>query len=183
MSATRHAAAAILAGALALADAGCANPDAPAAQSPASQVQNAGEPAAPAPARVGEQAPADTQNTPARALAAFAETYINWDYRTLTATQRTLAARSVGAAHLAEQQAAASSAADNTIQRARIHNSGQLASVAREQTQPGMWVIVTRERTTGDSEYEGLPASYHVTLARVQHVRGGWAVSEWLPQS
>jgi len=183
MSAIRHATIPALAATLTLAAAGCSNPDAPATQTPASQAQNSGEPPAPAPPAAADETSTDPQATPQRALATFADMYINWDYRTLTATQRALAARSVGAARLAEQQAAASSGADSTIQRAQIHNSGQLASVAREQTQPGKWLVVTREQTTGDSEYEGLPASYHVTLARVQHVRGGWAVSEWLPQS
>ena len=38
-----------------------------------------------------------------RRIAAFAELYVNWTYRTLTAHQRTLAAMSVGAARLSEQ--------------------------------------------------------------------------------
>ncbi len=46
-----------------------------------------------------------------------------------------------------------------------------------------MWVIVTREQTGGDTQYEGLPAAYHVTLAKLASVPGGYAVSEWLPQS
>ena len=46
-----------------------------------------------------------------------------------------------------------------------------------------MWTIVTREQTSGAGEYEGLPAAYHVTLAKLAAVGGGYAVSEWLPQS
>ena len=90
---------------------------------------------------------------------------------------------SVGAARLAEQQAAASSEADTTIARGHIWNSGQIVSIATRPRRRGTWVIVTREQTGGDTEYEGLPAAYHVTLARLARVPGGYAVSEWLPQS
>jgi hypothetical protein len=46
-----------------------------------------------------------------------------------------------------------------------------------------MWVIVTREQTGGDTQYEGLPAAYHVTLAQLARVPDGYAVSQWLPQN
>jgi hypothetical protein len=125
----------------------------------------------------------DMQSTPSAALAAFSHSYSNWTYRTLTSNQRGLAEMSVGSARLAEQQAAASSQADTTIVRGRIWNSGQIVSIAGDQAQPGMWAIVTREQTGGSSQYEGLPASFHVTLARLARVPGGYAVSEWLPQN
>ncbi len=123
------------------------------------------------------------QSAPAAALSAFSRLYSNWTYRTLTSDQRRLAAMSVGAARLAERQAAASSEADTTIARGHIWNSGQIVSIAGDLAQPGTWAIVTREQTGGSTQYEGLPASYHVTLARLAHVPGGWAVTEWLPQS
>jgi len=129
------------------------------------------------------QAPAAVQRTPTAALTAFSRLYSNWTYRTLTADQRTLAAMSVGAARLAEQQAAASSRADTTIARGHIWNSGQIVSVAGDLAEPGTWAIVTREQTGGSTQYEGLPASFHVTLARLARVPGGYAVSEWLPQN
>lgn len=162
---------------------GCTNPDAGGAGPPTSSTtspQNAGEPPAPAPA---SQAPAAVQRTPTSALTAFSRLYSNWTYRTLTADQRRLAAISVGAARLAEQQAAASSQADTTIARGRIWNSGQIVSIAGDLAEPGSWAIVTREQTGGSTQYEGLPASFHVTLARLARVPGGYAVSEWLPQN
>ena len=125
----------------------------------------------------------DVQSTPTAALTAFSRLYSNWTYRTLTSDQRGLAAMSVGAARLAEQQAAASSQADATIARGHIWNSGQIVSIASDLSQPGAWAVVTREQTGGSTQYEGLPASFHVTLARLAHVPGGYAVSEWLPQS
>ncbi len=123
------------------------------------------------------------QATPAKALAAFSHLYTNWTYRTLTENQRTLAAMSVAAARLAEQQAAASSSADTTITRGHIWNTGQLISIAHDLTQPDTWAVVTREQTGGDTQYEGLPATYHVTLAQLAHVPGGYAVNQWLPQN
>jgi hypothetical protein len=166
--------------------AGCTNPDAPSAvqsTTPAASPQNPGEPPAPAPPAPAAQAPAGIQPTPTKALAAFSQLYINWTYRTLSADQRTLAAMSVGAARLAEQQAAASSQTDTTIARGHIWNSGQTVSIARDLTRPDTWVIVTREQTGGDTQYEGLPAAYHVTLAQLARVPGGYAISQWLSET
>jgi pyruvate/2-oxoglutarate dehydrogenase complex dihydrolipoamide acyltransferase (E2) component len=166
--------------------AGCTNPDTPnAVQSTTSSTspENPGEPAAPAPPAPAAQAPAEVRPTPSKALAAFSQIYTNWTYRTLSADQRTLAAMSVAAARLAEQQAAASSRADTTITRGHIWNTGQIVSIARDLARPDMWVMVTREQTGGDTQYEGLPAAYHVTLAQLARVPGGYAVSQWLPET
>jgi hypothetical protein len=171
---------------LAVALAGCTNPDAPSAVQGTTQAaspQNPGEPPAPAPPTPSTQAPAGLQPTPAKAIAAFSQLYTNWTYRTLNSNQRTLAAMSVGAARLAEQQAAASSQTDTTITRGHVYNSGQIVSIAPDVSRPGTWVIVTREQTGGDTQYEGLPASYHVTLAQLARVPGGFAIELWLPQT
>jgi len=185
-SARRKAVTAACLVAVVLALPGCSNPDAPGAGSKTTSTnspQNAGEPPAPAPSSPTSQAPVGAQSTPTAALTTFSRLYSNWTYRTLTSDQRKLAAMSVGAARLAEQQAAASSQADTTIARGHIWNSGQIVSIADDLSQPGAWAIVTREQTGGSTQYEGLPASYHVTLARLAHVSGGYAVSEWLPQN
>ena len=164
---------------------GCTNPDAPSTvkSTEASSPQSPGEPAAPPPRSPSAQGPADVQPTPTKALEAFAELYVNWTYRTLSADQRTLAAISVGAARLSERQAAASSRDDTTIAAGRIWNSGQMVSIARDLTSADSWVIVTHEQTGGNTQYEGLPAAYHVTIAQLANVPGGYAVKEWLPQS
>src|SRR6185312_8837219 len=177
---------AVLCGIGVLAAAGCSNPDAPSPRSAtgtARSPQNAGEPPAPAPASAASQALRQARATPTAALEAFVLLYSNWTYRTLSSHQRTLTAISVGAARLAEQQAAASSQADTTITRGHIWNTGQIISIAADRSQTGAWAIVTRERTGGSTQYEGLPASYHITRARLARVSGGYAVSEWLPQS
>ena len=171
---------------------GCTNPDAPngagateaaTTTTGAPAPQNPGEPAAPGSPTAASQAPFGARPTPQAALGAFAALYVNWSYETLTAEQQTLAAMSVGPARLAEQQAAATSQGDTTITQGHIHNSGRVVSIAAELTQPGTWVLVTREQTGGNSHYQGLPATYHVTLAQLALVAGGYAVSQWLPQN
>lgn len=176
--------AAVLLAAVALA--GCSNPDAPTTAqntTPSASPQNPGEPPAPAPSAPAAQAPADVQATPAKAITEFAELYVNWTYQNLTAHQRMLATMAVGPARLAEQQAAASSEADTTITHGHIYNSGQVVSIAPDASRPGAWVLVTHEQTGGDTEYAGLPAAYHVTLAQLAHVPGGFSISQWLPQN
>jgi hypothetical protein len=165
---------------------GCTNPDAPsttASEERAGSPQNTGEPQAPPPPSSTAQTPSAVQKTPVEALEAFARLYVNWTYRTLTSNQHQLAAMAVGPARLAEQQAAASSRADTTIARAHIYNTGKIVSIAPDRAHTGMWVIVTREQTVGGSEYQGLPAAYHVTIAKLTNVPQGFAVAEWSPQS
>ena len=187
MSTPRRSRALVLGAALAVgALAGCGNPDAPSTASSrpaASSPQNAGEPRAPAPPSPAAQLPERVQRSPSAAARAVAVLYVNWSYRTLASHQRTLAAISIGAARLSEQRAAAASARDSTIARAHVYNQGSLISVAPDALRAGWWTIVTRERTGGDQQYEGLPAAYHVTLAQLARVLGGWAVEQWLPQS
>jgi hypothetical protein len=166
--------------------AGCSNPDAPTATSTATSSgspSNPGEPSAPPPPSPPSQAPFGVQTTPQRALAAYATRYTNWSYQTLMEDQDALARSSVGAARLAEQQAAARSHNDTALVRGQVWNHGQTISIAPDLGAPGTWAVVTRERTGGNTEYEGLPASYHVTLAKLAAVPGGYAVEQWLPQS
>jgi hypothetical protein len=165
---------------------GCSNPDALSTRSGATSgasPANAGEPNVSPPPSPASQAPFGVQTTPQRALAAYATHYINWSYHTLTADQRALARSAVGAARLAEQQAAAQSHNDTAIARGRVWNHGETISIAQDLGAADTWVIVTRERTGGNTEYEGLAASYHVTLAKLAPVPGGYAVEQWLPQS
>lgn len=172
--------------AAALALGGCSNPDAPAGgriSGEESAVSSPGEPKAPPPPAVSSYTATGVKRTPTEALASFAALYVNWSYASLTGEQRALAAISVGPARTAELQAAARSASDTTIRAARIANRGTAVSIARGQGQPGVWVVVTHEQTSGAGDYEGLPGAYHVTLARLASVAGGYAVSEWLPQS
>jgi hypothetical protein len=145
--------------------------------------QNPGESPAPPPPTAESQAPSSLAPTPERALQQFALLYVNWTWRTLEPHLRELATISVGAARLAEQQAAAAEGRDSEIAATRIYNRGQIVSIAPSQTQSGKWVIVTREQTGGNAQYDGLQPSWHVTLAQLVHLPGGYSISQWLPQN
>jgi len=149
----------------------------------ASSVQNVGEPPAPAPRQDGAVRVREPSATVSLALQRFATVYANWSYLTLARDQSRLASMSIGAARLAELQAAASTRADTTLTRGRLSNRGTLLSVSSDLARPGWWVVVMREQTFGGGEYQGLASETHVTLAQVVRVGRWWAVSQWLPQS
>jgi hypothetical protein len=44
-------------------------------------------------------------------------------------------------------------------------------------------VLVTREHTTGQVNYAGLPATLHVIYAQLTHTPTGWVISQWKPQT
>jgi hypothetical protein len=145
---------------------------------------NPGESEGTVPAAAEAAPPQRPAATAEQALAAFASLYINWTYRTLPAHETTLAAMAVGDARLAEREAAAQARRDSRIQQGGIYNRGTVVAVSPAAGgAPGEYVVVTREETGGDQEYAGLQAAFHVTLATVQAVPGGWAVVEWRPQS
>jgi hypothetical protein len=112
----------------------------------------------------------------------FAALYTNWDYRTLAANQRTLAAIAVGPARLQARRTAAG-ARNRQLTQARVWNRGVMIALAPYRDRPGWWVLVTSEQTGGSGEYASLPATRHLTFALAIRVRGGWAVSAWQPQS
>jgi hypothetical protein len=125
----------------------------------------------------------DPSETARAAVERFAVAYVNWSYRTLAADQQRLAAWAVGGARASELQARQETARDRPLVRGRIFNAGSVITAAPVNGGDGsLWVCVTRERTGGSGEYESLPAAYHVTLATVARVAGGWAVSSWRPE-
>jgi len=124
------------------------------------------------------------QLTPQAALIRYADLDVNWSAFDVVARQRQLALISLGQARAQALQAAASAQSDQLLIRSRVVNTGQVVAVARGQgpaTQD--WVLVTREQTTGEGDYAGLPATLHVTYATVVHTREGWVVNSWSPQN
>ena len=118
------------------------------------------------------------------AVLRYAALYVNWTARDLPARQRQLARLSVGAARQLALQEAASAPTDRALRTSHVANHGQVIS-AQPGSGPavGRWVIVTREQTTGQGSYHGLPAQLHVTYAIATHARQGWEVSLWSPQT
>jgi len=162
---------------------GCANPDAPAAGVASQEGPgNVGEPPAPLPRSLPGEHPTAAQRTAKAAVERFASLYTNWDYRSLASDQRTLAAIAVGAARLQARQATVS-ARNKTLAQSHVWNRGETIAVTPDRAMAGWWLVVTRERTGGSGEYKALPPTYHVTLALAVTVDGGWAVSEWQPQT
>ncbi len=124
--------------------------------------------------------------SPAQAVQVFAQAYINWTAATVARHLRVLAYVSVGQAHSAMSLAAAQTARDSDLHRGGIANSGVVEAIAPVTGERDVYAVVTRERTTATntSAYQGLSATWHVTLATVTQVDGGlWTLSGWQPES
>jgi hypothetical protein len=131
-----------------------------------------------------EAPPADPAPTAQQAVERFAASYINWNYKSLGDDEAHLAASAVGEARAAELQARAQTSRDTPLQRGHIYNTGTVLAAARVRGgRQDEWIVATREQTGGDTEFAGLQAGFHITLATVTAVPGGWAVDEWQPQS
>ena len=124
------------------------------------------------------------QLTPQAALIHYADLDVNWSAFDVVARQRQLASISLGQARAQALQAAASAQSDQLLTRSRVVNSGQVVAVARGQGPARQeWVVVTRERTTGEGDYAGLPPTLHVAYATLVQTRVGWVVNSWSPQN
>ncbi len=122
--------------------------------------------------------------TPQAALERYANLDMNWTAKTVADVQNQLAAISVGEARAQALQAAASYGQDTTLQASRVANTGTVVAIAPGQgSAAGWWVVVTRESTTGQGDYAGLPPTDHVTDAQLEHTATGWVISSWSPQS
>lgn len=147
----------------------------------------------PAQANPGEQegsappqrqaAPLAPAASPQSAVERFADGYINWSYETLAADEQHLAASAVGEARASELQARQQTERDSALARGHVFNTGTVVTVAPVKGAGGdVWACVTREQTGGQGEYTALAAAYHVTLATVTRVPGGWSVRSWRPE-
>jgi hypothetical protein len=132
----------------------------------------------------GRPAPAGLALSPTGVLMRYALAYTNWRASQLLVRERQLAALSVGVARLSTEQTAAAQGGAAALAAHDVANVGQVVAIAPgEGPDRGQWVVVTEEQTTGTGPYAGLPVGPHVTLARVVHLGGGWAVSAWDPIS
>jgi len=128
--------------------------------------------------------PAAIESSPRAALQRYALLYVNWRASGLVARERALAQLATGAARLTAEQDAAAISGAAALAADRVENRGVVLAISPgEGTAKGSWVILTEERTFGEGPYAGLPASLHVTLARVRRAASGWRVCEWVPRS
>jgi hypothetical protein len=130
-----------------------------------------------------QAAPLTPAASPQSAMERFADGYINWSYQTLAADQQHLAASAVGEARASELQARQQTERDSALARGHVFNTGTVVTVAPIKGAGGnVWACVTREQTGGEGEYAARAVAYHVTLATVARVPGGWAVRSWRPE-
>ena len=102
------------------------------------------------------------------ALTRYALLYINWTAANVAANQRQLAAISLGQARAQALQAAASLARDPELTKSAVSNTGTVVAIERwARRGRGLWVLVTREQTTGQGDYAGLPPTLHVIYAQL----------------
>jgi hypothetical protein len=206
MGRARPVSAAMSAGVIALAVAGCGLPfggagaggrparrtataSAAAATAPAARLratvaraQRTHEIPTPAPA---QQAPGGWRS-PVQAVQVFADEYINWSADTVATHLQVLAQAAVGQARSAMTLAAGQVARDGTLKLGGIANAGTVEAIAPVTGERNVYAVVTRERTTAtnSSAYQGLRPAWHVTLATVTNVDGWlWTISGWQPEN
>jgi hypothetical protein len=114
----------------------------------------------------------------------FARAYINWTADSVGRDMSRLAAASIGQARSALQLAAAQTAGDYELKHGGIANSGTVEAVAPLPMR-NQYLVVTRESTTAtaDAAYQGLRPAWHVAIATVARLDGGWVLSGWQPES
>jgi hypothetical protein len=121
-----------------------------------------------------------TTRSPQAALERYANLYVNWTAADVTARQRELASISLGQARAQALQAAASAAGDTQLRKSRVANSGSVVAITRGRgPAAGEWVLVTREQTSGQGDYTGLPPTLHVIYAELAATPKGWVVTQW----
>jgi hypothetical protein len=179
--------------------AGIANPY----QTASTATRTTSAPTAPAPADTGDPTPERNGGVPAHeqgvidrlgagaggaspqaAVARYAELYVNWTAAGVAANQRKLAAISLGQARAQALQAAASLARDPELTKSAVTNTGTVVAIASGQgAAAGVWVVVTREQTSGKGDYAGLPPTLHVIYAQLTRTANGWVVTQWQPEN
>jgi hypothetical protein len=135
-------------------------------------------------AAIGRVSAGAARTSPQVVLTHYALLYVNWTAGNVAANQRQLAAISLGQARAQALQAAASLARDPERTKSAVSNTGTVVAITGGQAAAvGLWVLVTREQTTGQGDYAGLPPTLHVIYARLTATRNGWVVTAWQPQN
>jgi hypothetical protein len=152
--------------------AGCSDP----------YVQRQPQPGTPVSAIRPPQAPAAPKTASATARA-FANVWVNWDWRSAAAQQRHLAAMSSGT--LADQLRANADSArvDASLARDRPGSRGAVAAI--DLTSRGTQlagIVVTREQSYTDGHADLGGAHYRVYRVRLNEAKNTWEVTAWATQ-
>lgn len=174
---------------LGLATTGCEDPyarkETPAAPGPrTAAVPTPGDTSRPGPAAGRVPPAAATAPHSARAAAtAFAERWVNWDWRSLAAQQRALARLARGDLRAQLRANATQARGDASLDRDKPGSRGTIAAInLRARVGQAAGILVTRERTytAGHADLGG--RRYRVYVVRLVGGREGWGVSAWEPQ-
>jgi hypothetical protein len=163
---------AVTAGLAALVLAGCADPYA----------RHQTQPGKPASAVRPPQAPA-ARTSAATTARAFANLWINWDWRSAAAQQRHLALTAGGT--LADQLRANADSArvDASLARDRPGSRGAIAAIdLTSRGTQAAGIVVTREQSYTDGRADLGGAHYRVYRARLAAADNKWKVTTWAPQ-
>jgi hypothetical protein len=114
---------------------------------------------------------------------AFAERWVNWDWRTAAARQRELARMAAGALATQLRANAGSARIDATLARDRPRVRGTVTIVdLAQRREAATGLVVTREQTYTNEHADLGGPRYHVY--RVSLIAGAdrWEVTRWAPQ-
>ena len=132
--------------------------------------------------------PAPPQPRPPRRSSATRRCGPTGPRRTVIARQRAARRRSRSARPARKRcRPPRASPHDSTLPPARSPTAARSSRSPRRSPTAGQWVVVTRETTTGQGDYDGLPATLHVTYAQLTHTRQrdrrlGMVAAELAPQ-
>jgi hypothetical protein len=138
------------------------------------------------PTPAGRQRVMGGWRSPAQAVYVFATQYINWNSRDVSARLRALASVSVGQARSAVSAAASETASDGELKRGQVANSGVVEAIAPVIGHRYEYAVATREQTTasGTDAYQGIAPEWHLAVATVTRLEGGfWVLSDWQPEN
>ena len=124
-------------------------------------------------------APSSTADT----ARAFAQRWINWDWKTLAHQQRALARLAGGRLAAGLRADADGAARDDTLARDKPANRGTVAAISLNPGQrSARGLVVTRERTYTNGHADLGGARYRVYRVTISASHDGWTVTEWAPQ-
>jgi hypothetical protein len=120
---------------------------------------------------------------PEASARAFAERWVNWDWRTVASRQRELARMAAGALATQLRANAGSARIDATLARDRPGMRGTVAIVdLTQRREAATGLVVTREQTYTNEHADLGGPRYRVYRVALARAAGRWEVTGWEPQ-